>query len=121
MGRKIAGVIVGYIGMFIIVFAGLTIAYLILGKDRAFQPGVYDLTTMWIAIVLIVGMVAAIIGGWVCALIARSFGAAKVLALVVIVLGLLMAIPAFTAEPQTEPRSADVSSMDAMMRAETPV
>jgi hypothetical protein len=69
---------------------------------------------------VIVGILAAIIGGWVCALIARSFGAAKVLALVVIVLGLALAIPTFIENPPTEPRTADVSSSDAMMRAQTP-
>ena len=121
MGRKIAGIVVGYIGMFIIVFVGLTIAYMMLGADGAFKPGTYELAPMWIAIVLVVGILAAIIGGWLCALIARSLGAAQVLALVVVVLGLLMAIPAFTAEPVMEPRTADVSNMDAMMRAESPV
>jgi hypothetical protein len=68
----------------------------------------------------VVGLIAGILGGWVCAIIARTKRGANALAIVVLALGLLMAIPAFLAEPVTEPRGSDVSSMDAMMKAQTP-
>lgn len=120
MGRKIAGVIVGYIIMFVMCMVVFFGAYMAMGADRAFKPASYEPSMMWLALMVIVGIVAAILGGWVCAMIAESAGAAKVLAVVVIVLGLLMAIPTFIANPPTEPRTADVSSTDAMMRAQTP-
>ena len=44
MGRAILSVIVGYVVMFLVVFVGLTGAYLLLGQERAFKPGVYDVT-----------------------------------------------------------------------------
>ena len=39
MGRVIGGVVLGYIAMFAVVFIGLTVIYLLMGADKAFQEG----------------------------------------------------------------------------------
>lgn len=121
MGKSIAGVIVGYLVMAILVFGALTTAYLGMGADRAFQPGTYDVTGLWTVTMIVVGLVAAIAGGMTCRAIAGP-GAVKALAVVVFVLGLVMAVPALTASESSKPgpRTAEVGNMDAMTKAQTP-
>jgi hypothetical protein len=120
MGRTIAAVIVGYIAMFAVVFIGLTVAYLVMGTDGAFKPGSYDVSLAWIVVMIVVGLVAAVLGGLVAGAIARKPSGPVALAVVVLILGILAAIPVFTAEP-AGPRTADVGNMDAMMKAVQPV
>ena len=92
-----------------------------MGPERAFKPGVYDVTAGWLVLMFIVSIVAALIGGKVCALIAKSPKAIFGLAGLVLILGLLSAIPALGAS-SSEPkaRSGDVSNMEAMMNAKQP-
>lgn len=42
MFRPIAAVILGYLAMFVMVFGSFTVAYLLMGADNAFKPGVYE-------------------------------------------------------------------------------
>ncbi len=123
MGRTILGIVVGFLVMYLVVFVGLTAAYLGLGQDGAFQPGVYDVTPTWILIWLLVSLLAAVIGGFVCWWIGRGRGAALVLAGLVLVLGLALAVPVLTAPvPETPPaRSGAVGNMAAMQNAREPV
>jgi len=122
MLKIIIGVIVGYLAMFIVVFTSLTAAYLGMGADRAFKPGLYEVTTLWLAVMFIVSIVAALVGGKVCALIGKSQKAVFGLAGLVLVLGLLSAIPALTS-PAADPklRTGGVPNMEAMMNAKQPV
>ena len=41
MARAIIGVIVGYVGMFILNFLGFVTLYAVIGPDQAFEPGLY--------------------------------------------------------------------------------
>src|SRR5437588_2267310 len=93
MGRAIVAVIVGYVAMFILVFIAFTCAYLIVGADTAFKPGLYEASTTWIGIAFLINFVIAIIGGLICAVIAKGGKAPLALAIVVFVLGILLAIP----------------------------
>jgi hypothetical protein len=121
MGRTIAAVIVGYLAMFAIVFMGLTAAYSAMGADGAFKPNSYEISGTWAVVMLVVGIIAAVVGGVIAAAIGRSRKAVNSLAVVVLVLGLLCCvIPTLMAEPPGE-RIADVSSMDAMSKAVTPL
>lgn len=121
MARKVIGVIVGYIVMALFVFLTFTGAYLGLGAEQAFKPGNYNVSLRWIVISVVLGLIAAIIGGYVCALIAKSSRAAQVLAGIVLVLGLLVAIPALTAnDPRPNVRPREVPNMQAMQNARSP-
>ncbi len=121
MARKVLGVIAGYIVMALLVFVFLTGAYLGLGVDSAFKPGTYEVSMLWVIISCVVGLVAAIIGGLVCAAITRSKRAVQVLAGIVFVLGILVAIPAFTtADRRPLNRPASVPNLQAMRNARTP-
>jgi ABC-type uncharacterized transport system permease subunit len=122
MVKAIVGVIVGYIVMFVLLFACFTGAYLLLGVDNAFRPGVYDLSHRWMALSLVLHLVASAIAGLVCAAIAKGGKAPMVLAGLVLVLGLLFAIPAIKGRPEIPNiRSGDVPNLVAMQRAKSPV
>lgn len=124
MARTIGSVILGYLVMVIVVFATFMLAYRAMGVDRAYQPGTYDVSGLWIAVSIVLGVIAAILGGFACARVAHSPAAPKVLAAVVMILGLVMAIVAAVgvgAEDREEVRPAEVSGMEAMQNSQTPV
>ena len=121
MVRKVVGVIVGYVVMALFVFLTFTAAYLAMGPNHAFKPGIYDVSLRWAALSFVLSLIAAIVGGYVCTLIARSTRAAQVLAGIVIVLGILVAIPVLTGSdtrPNVRPR--EVPNLQAMQNARTP-
>ena len=122
MGRAIGGVIVGYLVMFVIVFSTFSVAFLAMGTDGAFQPGSYEVSMLWIVISIILGIAAAVAGGYVCALIARGAAPVKWLAGLVVILGILSAIPALMPPDPSLPtaRDAALGNMEAMMNARTP-
>jgi hypothetical protein len=106
--------------MFLAVFSTFTVAYLAMGADRAFQPGSYEVSMLWVAISLALGFGAAVLGGWVAAAIARDARGPKVLAGFVLILGLLLALPAMTTRVEPGQRTAEVGNMAAMQQARTP-
>ncbi|MBK9096931.1 MAG: hypothetical protein IPM14_02190 [bacterium] len=122
MGRKIIGVIVGYVAMATFVFISFTILYMILGPEGSFQPGTYQVSAIWLVLSLVLGLFAAIIGGLVCVLIAKDKSAALWLAGLVLVLGLVLAIPQFgiSEEEMNKIREGNVDNMEAMQNAKQP-
>ena len=121
MLRKIAAVIVGYLAMFIVVFGCLTGAYLGLGAERVFQPGSYEVTGLWLIVWFIVSLAAALVGGAVCARIGKSSRAVLSLAILVLVLGILSALPALKPPAgEIKPRTDGPSNLEAMMSAKQP-
>jgi hypothetical protein len=122
MWRNIGAVIVGYIAMAAFVFVSFSVAYVVMGTDGAFKPASYDVSTLWIVASLVLGFIAAVLGGLVCAAIARGSKAFVWLAGIVLVLGLLMAVPALTTPREDPPPTRDVSvaTFDAMSKAKQP-
>jgi MFS family permease len=121
MLKAIVAVVVGYLVMVVVVFAGLTAAYLAMGAVRAFKPESYEVTGLWLVVWFLVSVGAAIIGGRICGLIGRKRGAVIGLAIVVLVLGGLAALPALkpvTGDPK--PRTSGTSNLEAMMNAKQP-
>lgn len=121
MGREFGAVVLGYVVMFVFIMVAFSLMYLVLGTERAFQPGSYDPSGTWITGSIVLGLLGAIAGGWVCAAIARQGGTPKVLALVVVVLGIVMAIPVLTAGGESMVREGAVPMTDAMNEARQPV
>lgn len=122
MLRKIGGVIAGYIVMALFLFLAFTLAYLAMGADGAFQPGTYDVSGLWIGVAVAVSLAAAVLGGWVCVLVAKSRGAALVLAGIVLVLGILVALPVLLGKrPSPGPRAGEVGNIQAMNSAQQPL
>ena len=121
MLRNILGVIGGYLTMFLFVFITFTVVYLILGTEGSFQPGSYEVSGIWVVISIILSIIAAVIGGLVCVLIAKNQKAGAILAVVVLVLGLAMAIPVLLAPDSNIERTSDVDGMQAMSMAKQPI
>jgi hypothetical protein len=120
MFRKVLAVIAGYVAMFLVVFLGLTAAFLAMGSDRAFQAQSYEVTPVWLVVMFIVSALAALVGGWVAANISPHRKTVLALAGVVVVLGILSAIPALTATAAPAAREGDVPNLEAMMNARQP-
>jgi hypothetical protein len=120
MIRNIFAVVAGYFAMTVAVFVLLTGAYLMFGTDRAFEPGSYTTSLAWCLTSLVLGVPAAILGGWLCSKIAVSAKAIPALSVLVAVLGLLMAVPTLNPPKADAVRPANVPNMEAMMKAQTP-
>jgi hypothetical protein len=122
MARSIIAVIVSYVVMFILIFVAFTTEYQLLGPNHAFKPGMFVSSNRWIAIAFAVNLVVGIVGGFICALIAKGGKAPLVLAIVVFALGLVLAIPALFIKHEGAPRPrGDLPMFEAMQKAEEPV
>jgi hypothetical protein len=121
MARSIIGVIVGYIAMFVLTFLAFTAEYMLLGADHAFKPRTFVASNRWLAIAFAINFMVAVIGGFICAAIARGGKAPLVLAIVVFVLGLLFAIPSLMVPHTGAVRAtSDIPMFEAMQKAEEP-
>lgn len=122
MVRNILGVVLGYVAMFAFVFISFTVLYLILGADGSFESGTYEVSIVWIIMSFILGLAAAVLGGYLCVLISKNNKAVLVLAALVLIFGIAMAIPALgeSADDVYEMRKNDVSNMEAMQNAKQP-
>jgi hypothetical protein len=119
MLRTIAGVVLGYIAMALLVFLLFSASYLALGTDNVFLPGSYQVSLLWVALSIVVSFAAALVGGYVAAAVSRGTRAALALACVVLILGILFAIPAL-GQPDPGPRAGDVGNFVAMQNARPP-
>ena len=121
MVRIILGIIIGYLAIAIIVFAGLSAAWLILGPERAFQPGVYDLAPAWGIAAVVVNIIAAITGGVICRKLSRTPTGHRVFAIIVFILGLLVALPTLQADDEPPAvRPSEIPMLEAMRDAKQP-
>ncbi|HNR37930.1 MAG TPA: hypothetical protein PKN61_02730 [Acidobacteriota bacterium] len=123
MLRIVLAVIAGYLAMAVFVFATFSAAYLIIGTEGSFRPGSFDVSKLWIVVSIVLSIVAALVGGWVCARIGRRRAAVIALAVVVVALGLAVAAMEFThsGEPVPAARSGEISNFDAMQMAQQPL
>jgi hypothetical protein len=121
MGRAIVSVVVGYVVMFAAIFLTFSGLYYLLGQDRSFRLDSYEPSILWTVVSFALGILAALLGGYVCVRIARRPTPPKVLAGLVLVIGLLSAIPVLmAAETPPEARTGEVGNMDAMTKAKQP-
>ena len=111
MLRNILAAIAGYIAMAAVLFAIFSLLWLTVGPSRAFQPGSWEVSGGWALGSLVLGLVAAYIGGRVCARMAHDARATTILIAMVIVLGVVRALT--PVEIPAELRPDDVSMMEA--------
>ncbi len=119
MVRTIAAVVLGYIAMALLVFALFTAAYLAMGTDNVFLPGSYQVSLAWVALSIVVSFAAALAGGYVAAAVSRGTRAPLALACLVLILGIIFAIPAL-GQPDPGARAGDVGNIAAMTNARPP-
>jgi len=118
MLKNIGGAVAGYIVMFAVVFVGMTLGWLLLGADGALQPGSWDVSMTWSALMIVVGLVAAVAGGILCARVGKDRTAVYLLVGLIVVLGIVSALP----DPGVAEtiRTGDVSMWDAMSTVRPP-
>jgi hypothetical protein len=121
MGKVIGGAVAGYVVMFVAVFLLMTLGWTVLGAAGSFQPGNWETSALWVVVTLCVDVAAALAGGYVAALIAKRPLGPQVLAGLVLVLGVITAIPMLKVDPAAAgPRPDVVTMMDAMNKARQP-
>lgn len=123
MVRSIIAVIFSYIAMFFLNLLGFVGLYALVGPNQAFRPRLYLASNRWILMGVAVMFVSGIIVGLICAAIARGRKATLALAGLILVVGLLLAIPSIMKSRANAGmvRVGDVTSMEAMEKASWPV
>jgi hypothetical protein len=121
MLRAVLGVIVGYIVMALFVIVGISAAFKIMGADGTFEPERYDVTTKYVLVVLGVGFLAGIMGGCTCAWIARLPKLPMAMAAIILVFGILGALPyVMTGDQEVVVRPPEVDSLEVWKLARPP-
>ena len=122
MAKSIISVIVSYILIFALTFLAFTCVYMVLHADGSFKPGTFESSKRWLLIAFVVNFVVAVVGGFVCAAIAKGGKAPIALAIVLFVLGLLLAYPSLVAQKANVGlrRRGEVPMMEAMQKAHEP-
>ena len=118
MLRNILAALAGYIAMAAALFVLFSLLWLTMGPSRAFQPGSWEVSGGWALGSVVLGLVAAYLGGRVCAKVARDAGGATSLMTMVIVLGVIEALT--PGEMAAGPRPDDLSMMEATVGARQP-
>jgi len=122
MGRIVGGVVAGYAVMFVGVMGLMTVGWMVLGAGGAFLPDSWDISRSWILMSLVVGVVAAMAGGYVCIAIGKDPAAIMWLLALVLVLGLAIAVMQLLgAETPVRVRPTSMSMRDAMSGAQQPI
>jgi len=126
MGRSIVGTLAGYVVMIVIVLASIFGTWQALGPAGSFNgEGPYP-STAWVLSNVIFGFLGAYAGGWVARRLGKSDLAIKMLAGLILALGLYQLV---TEESAYEKRSADapdkpvaeLTFMEAGMVARSPL
>jgi hypothetical protein len=119
---KILGVIVGYVVIAVLTFMTFSAFYLAIGADRAYNPGTYDVSLIWIAGSGVLTLLAGIAGGYICKSVSGDRGTAVVLAGIVLGLGIAVAsLQATAVRPPKEVRTSAVSNFEAMKKSQQPI
>lgn len=121
MGRTVAAVIVGYLFFMVAIFCVFTGLYLLMGTERVFEAGIYKPTMIWLAAMLVVSFIIGMASGVVARTIDKFGKGPLGLAVLMVVMGMLFAIPVFSAPTAPQPRAANVPNMEAMTHAQTPL
>ena len=124
--RNIGGAVLGWIVMFACVFVLMSGFWMMLGADGAFQAGSWEVTGTWNFGSIVISLIAAVLGGLVCAKVSADSRGVWMLVALVVVLGVASALPgapmadAGMADAATGVRPPDVSMTEAMMTAQQP-
>jgi hypothetical protein len=119
MLRTVAAILLGYAAIFLVVASSFTLLWMGMGQERAFHPGTTQVTFAWILATLPLNLVAALLGGYVAAMVDRGrprFAAAG-LAVVILVLGVGAAVSRTLADAPASPVAPPQAGMGAFEAA----
>lgn len=116
--KNILAAIVGYVVMAFTVFALFSLLWIILGPSGSFRPGSWEVSGVWAAGSVVVGLLAACLGGLACTRLAHDRKAVWILIVIVLALGVYTAL--MPMEMAAGPRPDEVSMMEATVGARQP-
>ncbi|MCE7974635.1 MAG: hypothetical protein DYG92_10005 [Leptolyngbya sp. PLA1] len=114
MVRSIVAVVVAYVVMTVVVMGAFAGMWFGLGPDRLLQPGSFKGTMLISIAAPSITVVSGLLGGWLCAKMARGRGPVMALAGVVLVLGLLTAYFTLQKPYPADPRPAGMTLAEMM-------
>ncbi len=117
--RPLLAVVAAYAAMAVLAVASFFVLALVLGRDRMFQPGTFRAPAFVSAAALGISVLAALIAGRICSLIAPSRRPVMVLAALVLVFGLTSAV-SNEIKPDAGTRPADLPYLEAVSQAKEP-
>lgn len=120
--RTLAGVIVGYVVVSVVVYAALSVGFRVVGPDVAFRPGTFEASGPWIALSFVIGFAAALLGGRAAGLLAPAGRAVVALAGVLFALGVVLALAPLIVDlpPIAERPAGPTDIATALQNARTP-
>src|SRR5205823_9203089 len=122
MLKNIVAIIVSYIAMFVLLMAIFTGLYFALGVERVFQPDSYEVSMLWIMLMLVIALLGTMFAGYLCAAISKSWRTCQIFALIVFLLALIHCFSALKRNPDApNVRAGEVGMFDAMSLAVTPL
>lgn len=90
--RNVGGAVLGYAVMVGAIFLFFAVLWMVLGPDGAFEPGSWEVSGAWLFGTIVAGLLAAVIGGLVCAWVAEDDRGVLMLIALVMVLGVAAAL-----------------------------
>lgn len=116
--RNVGGAVLGWVvmaGAVILLYSGL---WMVLGAEGAFQPGSWEVSGIWLSGSILIGLLAAVIGGLVCTWVAADDRGLLMLMVLVLVLGAYLAL--FDVPPAESIRPPEVGMAEAMNSSQQP-
>jgi len=113
-------VVAGYFVIALMIMITFSLAYFVLGAEGSYQQGSWNVSITWAILSIILGLVAAWVGGKVCTKIASNYIAPKYLVALILVLGIASAIWGGQSEVDTV-RTVTPSIAEAISNSVQPV
>jgi hypothetical protein len=120
MNRTVLSVAAGFAAIALLLAGGLFVGWSRLGADQALMPGRWEASPSWILSSLGVSLVAAIAGGFVCAVLGRSMRAPSILSALVFGVGIVSAAAILLAPHSSSARGQDVTLLEAIRQTREP-
>lgn len=116
--RNVGGAVLGWVAMAACVFVLMAGLWMVLGVEGSFRPGSWEVTPAWNLGSVVLGLLAGVVGGLVCARVAGDGRGVLMLVVLVVVLGVANAL--FQAPVAEGVRPEDVAMIEAAASAREP-
>ena len=120
MLRSTAAVVASYVAMVILIMGAFAGMWFGMGPDRLLEPGLWTGNLFLCIAAPAITLIAGLFGGWMCTKIAWGATPVKVLAGVVLVLGMATAYFTLQKPLPTEPRAPGMSMQEIMEKGREP-
>ena len=116
--RNVGGAVLGYVVMALVVMVLFTGLWLALGAEGSFETGTWEVSWVWSLGSIVVGLLAGVLGGFVCSKVAVDDRGFWMLVVLVVILGVYSALNPVAGS--AGPRPEDVGVAEAMTGAQQP-